>query len=72
MESVDVGHELLREKEAQAQFAGMRVENVHTTFYSRASRRTCQEGLIDQGAGRMKSQARHKCASGELSKFRDI
>src|SRR5580692_856948 len=48
----------------------MRIENVHTTSYSRATRRTCEEGLIDQGAGRMKSHARHAGASGDLSKFR--
>src|SRR6266446_3537202 len=37
MKAVDIGHELLRKKNAQTQSAGMRVENVDAALDSRAS-----------------------------------
>src|SRR5713101_9898636 len=66
MKAVDIGHELLRKKNAQAERAGMRVENVDAALDSRASGSTGKKRLIDQGARRMKSNAGDGCSSGDL------
>src|SRR6267143_3055375 len=47
----------------------MRVENVDAALYSRATGRSSEEWLIEQGAGRMQSGTGHQHTAGDLLEF---
>ena len=66
MKAVDVRHELLREKNTQAKRAGMRVESIDAASHPRTPRSARKEGLVDQCAGGMRSDAWHGHPPGNL------